>query len=931
MKKQPGSPQFLRRLTRRIFVSAAVAASMFAAGIVSAQTAEPRVTFSNSLAPLPVAAGTKTATPHVVASRIAALTADQLAAPFAFNVALAMRDLAGFQARVANGETVPFDEMESEYLPLPGDYNAVRAWLVGQGFSVTRDDARRLAIFARGTVAQVQASFAVNMQSVTVDGVTYAAASTAPSLPASIAGPVLGINGLQPYLQARKHSRIVPAGAIPNASNPNPYTVPQIRTAYNASSLTVAGTTLTGANQVIAIIIDTFPLNSDLTTFWSYNGISQSLSNIQEVNVPGGTLDATSGEESLDVEWSSSIAPGDKVRVYASDNLQFSSIDQCLAQLATDVSGTSPAQPNIHQLSMSLGLGEDYLGAGSSEFTTESQYFVTIANGSTAYGGVSVFVSAGDAGSTPDDTGHGTGGPLQAEYESTDPSVCGVGGTALAINGSGARTSEVVWDDTVAGAYYGVGATGGGTSIQFSRPTWQTGTGVPSGTKRLAPDVALVAAGSTPGILILNGDYYYVSGTSWASPTWAAFTALINQGRSVNTTARLALGLLNPRIYPLSGTSNFYDITSGNNAIGANANGNYYANTGYDECTGIGVPNVGVLLATLLGPTVASFNPTSGPAGTSVVITGTNFYNVTSVKFNGTAASSFTVNSTTQITAVAPASVTTGAISVTALGDAAASSTNFTVTVPDLTIAKTHTGNFTQADTGDTYTITVTNSGVGPTIGTVTVADVLPSGLSATGLSGTGWTVAGNYLSATRTDALASGSSYPTLTLTVNVSSTAAASLTNTATVAGGGEANTSNDTASNPTTVIALTPSQAWRYEYFGTTADSGNAADNANPSGDGIVNLLKYALGLNPLTPTATNVTGDTSTGYLRLTVPKNPNATDIIYAVQVTSNLADPGSWTAAGTTVDQNTSTLLQVQDNTAVNEAEPRFIRLQITR
>ena len=658
-----------------------VAAQAVGSAIKPNSSAEARVTFSNSLAPLPVAAGTGTATPRIVASNVAAVSAAQLATPLDFNVALKMRNLAEFQERVGNGEIVPFEEVESKYLPLPADYASVRAWLAGQGFAVTRDDARRLAIFVRGTPAQIQTSFEVTMQSVTVAGATYTAASTAPSLPATVAGPVLGINGLQPYLQARKHSRLVPlSGLTTNANLGFPYLVPQILKAYDAATLGVAGTTLTGANQKIAIIIDTFPLSTDLTTFWSDNGISQSLSNIEEVNVPNGTLDATGGEETLDVEWSSSIAPGDKVRVYASDNLYFSSIDQCLSQLATDVSGTSPAQPDIHELSISLGIGETYLGVGNSEFTTESQYFVTIANGSTAYGGVTIFVSAGDAGSTPDGSGHSSGGPLQAAYESTDPSVTGVGGTALLVDATtGLRTSEVVWDDTTAGSYYGVGETGGGTSIEFSRPTWQTGMGVPAGTKRLAPDVALVSAGSTPGLLIFNGLEYYVSGTSWASPTWAAFTALINQGRNVNTLARLPLGLLNPRIYPLNGTGNFYDITSGNNAFGANADGNYAATAGYDECTGIGVPDVAVLLGTLLGPTIASFTPTSGLASTSVAITGANFYNVTSVTFNGVNAASYTVNSPNQITAIAPTGVTTGPLGVTALGDTTTSSTNFSV------------------------------------------------------------------------------------------------------------------------------------------------------------------------------------------------------------------------------------------------------------
>src|SRR5262249_21207695 len=74
-----------------------------------------------------------------------------------------------------------------------------------------------------------------------------------------------------------------------------------------------------------------------------------------------------------------------------------------------------------------------------------------------------------------------------------------------------------------------------------------------------------------------------------------------------------------------------------------------------------------------------------------------------------------------------------------------------------------------------------------------------------TAISGTGWSCTLGTLTCTRSDALAAGSSYPAITVTVNVSATAASSVTNTATISGGGESNTSNDTASDPTAVNQL------------------------------------------------------------------------------------------------------------------------------
>jgi uncharacterized repeat protein (TIGR01451 family) len=125
-------------------------------------------------------------------------------------------------------------------------------------------------------------------------------------------------------------------------------------------------------------------------------------------------------------------------------------------------------------------------------------------------------------------------------------------------------------------------------------------------------------------------------------------------------------------------------------------------------------------------------------------------------------------------------------------------------TTPDLTITKSHTGNFSVGQTGATYTITVSNPGHGPTTAPVTVVDTLPSGLTATAISGTGWTCTLGTLTCTRSDALAATNSYPAITLTVNVAANAPSLVTNTATVSGGGETNTANDSASDPTTVLA-------------------------------------------------------------------------------------------------------------------------------
>ena len=86
-------------------------------------------------------------------------------------------------------------------------------------------------------------------------------------------------------------------------------------------------------------------------------------------------------------------------------------------------------------------------------------------------------------------------------------------------------------------------------------------------------------------------------------------------------------------------------------------------------------------------PTLASFLPTSGALGGSVVLSGTGFTGATVVSFNGTSATSFSVDSDTQITATVPSGATSGTISVTTPGGTATSATSFTVLSSDDTLS----------------------------------------------------------------------------------------------------------------------------------------------------------------------------------------------------------------------------------------------------
>jgi len=182
---------------------------------------------------------------------------------------------------------------------------------------------------------------------------------------------------------------------------------------------------------------------------------------------------------------------------------------------------------------------------------------------------------------------------------------------------------EVAWNED--SPSFGLAASGGGASTIFPRPTWQTGVpGIPSGSYRLVPDVALQSSVSSPGYLMCTDDPYIVGtasdctngtlkttsgsyiisgGTSFAAPIFAAILTDLNQYLQ-NTGG---LGNINPILYALAAqpsvyTSVFHDITSGTTACaigdgncGTPGTSGFAATAGYDMATGLGSVDVNKL------------------------------------------------------------------------------------------------------------------------------------------------------------------------------------------------------------------------------------------------------------------------------------------------------------------------------------------------
>ena len=141
---------------------------------------------------------------------------------------------------------------------------------------------------------------------------------------------------------------------------------------------------------------------------------------------------------------------------------------------------------------------------------------------------------------------------------------------------------------------------------------------------------------------------------------------------------------------------------------------------------------------------------------------------------------------------------------------------------------------------------------------------------------------------------------------------------------------------------VGGATPYAAWQNAHFTAAqlAEPGVSGDLADPDGDGIVNLLEYALNLDPFTPGRTGlpVTSTLAQGgaaYATLTYTKVKAATDLTYAVEVSADLVNwngGSGYTADVGALDQGTTEQVTTRDLTAITPATPRrFMRLRVTR
>jgi uncharacterized repeat protein (TIGR01451 family) len=237
---------------------------------------------------------------------------------------------------------------------------------------------------------------------------------------------------------------------------------------------------------------------------------------------------------------------------------------------------------------------------------------------------------------------------------------------------------------------------------------------------------------------------------------------------------------------------------------------------------------------------------------------------------------------------------------------------------PLLTIAKTHTGSFCQGQTGASYWVTVSNAALaGPTTGTVSVTDITPAGLTLVSMSGSGWACSGNTCS--RSDTLSPGSSYPAITVTVNVASNAPAQVSSEATVCGGSSApaNACDTTTIVQSPVLSVSEVHSGNFTQGQTGAAYTVTVSNAATAGptSGTVTLseaLPTGLTLVSMSGAGWSCNGATCTRSDVLSAgARYP-------AITVTVNVAaDAGTPLAAQASVSGGGSALASTTDNTIV--------------
>ena len=497
-------------------------------------------------------------------------------------------------------------EFDKLYGADPADLKKIETWAKTQKLEVVSEDVSQRRVKVQGTIGDISQALGVQLNE--YDHPTlgeFRGRIGNISVPENLHGIIEGVFGLDTrpvgrprfrrgntspmplqLFTTQKVSRTAKSLSLPNNPWPGTFFPPQVAQLYNYPPGT------DGKGQNIAVFAFNGPSASDLGGYELsalqayFQKLGQSTPQIQDVviqgmgNKPGpGTSEQDSSDEvMLDMCTVGSVVPGAKIFMYFTEFTSKGWVDAIHDAIA--------GENEISVISISYGNPEQ---DPNSAWTQMGVKLVNQAFDAAASLGITICCSSGDDGSSDEGSG-----PAEVDFPASSPNVLGVGGTKL-VASAGANpviTSEVTWNEEMRGE----GATGGGISVVFSKPSYQDTADVPVSVNpphlvgRGVPDVSADADPET-GLVIMKPDgksMEPIGGTSASAPLWASLVIRLNEA------LQSKCGFLNELLYTKFSSGVLRDITQGNN-------GAYAAGPGWDACTGLGSPDGQKLLKALSG------------------------------------------------------------------------------------------------------------------------------------------------------------------------------------------------------------------------------------------------------------------------------------------------------------------------------------------
>ena len=530
------------------------------------------------------------------------------------------------------------EQFGAQFGPSGADMQTITSWLQSYGFQVGTTKGRTVLEFS-GSASQVQEAFHTSIHKYVVNGEQHWANTSDPSIPAALAPAVRGIKTLHNF---RKKPMVhmaedqVPAKLVGKArpeftasSGQHALTPDDYRVIYNS-----VNSPFSGLGVTIAVVgrSNLFNGGSDISDFRSVFGATNQFQITVNGPDPGDIGGNEELEATLDASWSGAVAPNVNVNFVVSGSTNTTD--------GIDLSESYIIENNLGAImTKSFGICE-------AAVTSADAQGISLLAEQAAAQGITYMVSAGDTGAEGCDDLSETSavGGISVNVLASTPFTVAMGGTLFNEHGQNATywstangaalgsaigyIPENAWNETCTTQCQQfqppLAAGGGGASIYFQKPVWQSGvTGTNSDTMRDIPDVSLTSAGHDFYLLCLEGScvpdsqgrihFAGVLGTSAAAPSFASIMALVDQSQGGPQ------GVANYVLYPLalaqqtagtkcdaSNTSTppnsacvFNDVTSGNISVPGEAgypNGLYAAAAGYDLATGLGSVNIANLV-----------------------------------------------------------------------------------------------------------------------------------------------------------------------------------------------------------------------------------------------------------------------------------------------------------------------------------------------